>query len=210
MALRPIPVNASGQLLLATRCEKNLQRVERADRRRRAPAFWVGNSLAFLQVIGAIHHHSFPRNHSSDQPKLLAAQLSQPNTMALAPFLGFPGTGAPGDGDSLPPGQMMAVSHQFRRRGGIHSHDPSGALTGRNPPRHRGYVRRREKRRTGWTRHSRVPRPGDSGNQIRKENIGALNVHLTDEQLRHLDEAFPVGMPAGERYPEQGMPTINR
>jgi hypothetical protein len=37
--------------------------------------------------------------------------------MALAPFLGFPGTGAPGDGDSLPPGQMMAVSHQFRRRG---------------------------------------------------------------------------------------------
>ena len=43
-----------------------------------------------------------------------------------------------------------------------------------------------------------------------EENIGALNVHLTDEQLRRLDEAFPVGAPAGERYPEQGMRTINR
>ncbi len=42
------------------------------------------------------------------------------------------------------------------------------------------------------------------------ENIGALNVHLTDGQLRRLDEAFPVGAPAGERYPEQGMRTINR
>jgi hypothetical protein len=37
--------------------------------------------------------------------------------MALAPFLGFPGTRAPGDGDALPPSQMVAVSHQFRRRG---------------------------------------------------------------------------------------------
>jgi aryl-alcohol dehydrogenase-like predicted oxidoreductase len=43
-----------------------------------------------------------------------------------------------------------------------------------------------------------------------EENIGALDVHLTDGQLRRLDEAFPVGVPAGERYPEQGMRTINR
>jgi hypothetical protein len=51
------------------------------------------------------------------QPKLLAAQLSQPNAMAPASFLVFPGTGAPADCNSLPPGQMVAVSHQFRRRG---------------------------------------------------------------------------------------------
>jgi aryl-alcohol dehydrogenase-like predicted oxidoreductase len=43
-----------------------------------------------------------------------------------------------------------------------------------------------------------------------EENIGALNVHLTDEQLRRLAEAFPVGVPAGGRYPEQGMRTLNR
>jgi hypothetical protein len=45
VVLRPIPVNASGQLVLATRYEKNLQRVERASRRSRAPALGVGNSL---------------------------------------------------------------------------------------------------------------------------------------------------------------------
>jgi len=30
---------------------------------------------------------------------------------------GLPGTGAPGNGDPLPAGQMIAVSNQFRRRG---------------------------------------------------------------------------------------------
>jgi len=55
-----------------------------------------------------------------------------------------------------------------------------------------------------------VPIPGTKHPRYVEENIGALNVHLTDEQLRRLDEAFPVGVPAGERYPEQGMRTINR
>jgi aryl-alcohol dehydrogenase-like predicted oxidoreductase len=55
-----------------------------------------------------------------------------------------------------------------------------------------------------------VPIPGTKHPRYLEENIGALNVHLTDEQLRRLDEAFPVGVPAGERYPEQGMRTINR
>ena len=55
-----------------------------------------------------------------------------------------------------------------------------------------------------------VPIPGTKHPRYVEENIGALNVHLADGQLRRLDEAFPVGVPAGERYPEQGMRTINR
>jgi aryl-alcohol dehydrogenase-like predicted oxidoreductase len=55
-----------------------------------------------------------------------------------------------------------------------------------------------------------VPIPGTKHPRYLEENIGALNVHLTDGQLRRLDEAFPVGVPAGERYPEQWMRTINR
>jgi aryl-alcohol dehydrogenase-like predicted oxidoreductase len=55
-----------------------------------------------------------------------------------------------------------------------------------------------------------VPIPGTKHPRYLEENIGALKVHLTDRQLGHLDEAFPVGVPAGERYPEQGMRTINR
>jgi aryl-alcohol dehydrogenase-like predicted oxidoreductase len=55
-----------------------------------------------------------------------------------------------------------------------------------------------------------VPIPGTKHPRYLEENIGALDVLLTDEQLRHLDEAFPVGVTAGERYPEQGMRTINR
>ena len=38
VALRPISVNAGGQLVLVTRHEKNLQRIKRAGRRRRALA----------------------------------------------------------------------------------------------------------------------------------------------------------------------------
>ena len=54
-----------------------------------------------------------------------------------------------------------------------------------------------------------VPIPGTKHTRYLEENLGALNVHLTDEQLRRLDEAFPLGVTAGERYHEQGMRAIN-
>ncbi|MDK2858517.1 MAG: hypothetical protein PWQ89_1636 [Verrucomicrobiota bacterium] len=54
-----------------------------------------------------------------------------------------------------------------------------------------------------------VPIPGTKHRRYLEENIGALRVHLTDEQLRRLDEAFPVGVTAGARYHEQGMRGIN-
>jgi len=48
-----------------------------------------------------------------------------------------------------------------------------------------------------------VPIPGTKHTRYLEENLGALNVDLTNEQLRRLDEAFPVGVTAGERYHER-------
>jgi aryl-alcohol dehydrogenase-like predicted oxidoreductase len=42
-----------------------------------------------------------------------------------------------------------------------------------------------------------------------EENIGALNVSLSAEDLRDLDAAFPRGAAAGERYAETGMQRVN-
>ena len=54
-----------------------------------------------------------------------------------------------------------------------------------------------------------VPIPGTKHIRYLEENAGALKVSLSDQQLRWLDAAFPVGVPAGARYHEQGMRTIN-
>jgi hypothetical protein len=42
-----------------------------------------------------------------------------------------------------------------------------------------------------------------------EEDLGALNFQLAAEILRRLDEAFPLGATAGDRYHEQGMRAIN-
>jgi aryl-alcohol dehydrogenase-like predicted oxidoreductase len=55
-----------------------------------------------------------------------------------------------------------------------------------------------------------VPIPGTKHTRYLEENIGALNVNLSDEQLSRIDEAFPAGGTAGERYHEQGMRAVNR
>jgi aryl-alcohol dehydrogenase-like predicted oxidoreductase len=54
-----------------------------------------------------------------------------------------------------------------------------------------------------------VPIPGTKHTRYLEENVGALKVVLTEDQLRRLDAAFQVGVPAGARYHEQGMRTIN-
>ena len=60
--------------------------------------------------------------------------------------------------------------------------------------------------------HSRgddvVPIPGTKRRRYLEENAGALEVELTDDELRRLDEAFPAGVAAGDRYPD--MSTVNR
>lgn len=54
-----------------------------------------------------------------------------------------------------------------------------------------------------------VPIPGTKHIRYLEENFGALKVSLTAEQLRRLEAAFPLDAPAGARYHEQGLRTIN-
>ena len=55
-----------------------------------------------------------------------------------------------------------------------------------------------------------VPIPGTKHARYLDENIGALDVSLSDEELRRLDEILPPGAAAGTRYPEQAMAAVNR
>jgi len=55
-----------------------------------------------------------------------------------------------------------------------------------------------------------VPIPGTKHARYLEENVGALKVSPTAEQLCQLNAAFPLGATAGPRYHEQGMRTINR
>jgi aryl-alcohol dehydrogenase-like predicted oxidoreductase len=55
-----------------------------------------------------------------------------------------------------------------------------------------------------------VPIPGTKRIKYLDENIAALDVKLSDEDLRRLDEILPPGAAAGERYHERGMETVNR
>jgi aryl-alcohol dehydrogenase-like predicted oxidoreductase len=54
-----------------------------------------------------------------------------------------------------------------------------------------------------------VPIPGTKHRKYLEENVGALDVHLTPEDLRRLEEAFPHGAAAGTRYSEQAMHLVN-
>ena len=55
-----------------------------------------------------------------------------------------------------------------------------------------------------------VPIPGTKRVRYLDENIGALEVQLSGEDLRRLDEILPPGAAAGQRYHERGMETVNR
>jgi aryl-alcohol dehydrogenase-like predicted oxidoreductase len=55
-----------------------------------------------------------------------------------------------------------------------------------------------------------VPIPGTKRRKYLEENAAAANITLTDEDLRRIEEAAPVGAAAGERYDEAGMSTVNR
>ncbi|MCL4351459.1 MAG: aldo/keto reductase [Firmicutes bacterium] len=53
-----------------------------------------------------------------------------------------------------------------------------------------------------------VPIPGTKKVPYLEENVAALNVRLTEQDLRQIAEALPKGVAAGERYPD--MSTVNR
>jgi aryl-alcohol dehydrogenase-like predicted oxidoreductase len=54
-----------------------------------------------------------------------------------------------------------------------------------------------------------VPIPGTKHKKYLEENVGALDVKLTAEDLRRLEEVFPHGAAAGTRYPEHMMHLVN-
>jgi aryl-alcohol dehydrogenase-like predicted oxidoreductase len=55
-----------------------------------------------------------------------------------------------------------------------------------------------------------APIPGTKHVRYLEENAGALDVRLADDQLRTLDEWFPPGVTAGDRYAESGMASVER
>ena len=55
-----------------------------------------------------------------------------------------------------------------------------------------------------------VPIPGSKRRARVEENIAALSVALTPEDLAELDAALPKGVTAGQRYQAAGMQALNR
>ncbi len=54
-----------------------------------------------------------------------------------------------------------------------------------------------------------VPIPGTKHRKYLEENVAAIDLKLTSEDLRRIDEIFPTGVAAGLRYPEHMMSTVN-
>jgi aryl-alcohol dehydrogenase-like predicted oxidoreductase len=55
-----------------------------------------------------------------------------------------------------------------------------------------------------------VPIPGTKHRKYLEENTAALDLNLTAEDLRRLNQFFPVDAAAGPRYPEHMMSAVNR
>jgi aryl-alcohol dehydrogenase-like predicted oxidoreductase len=54
-----------------------------------------------------------------------------------------------------------------------------------------------------------VPIPGTKRERYLDENLGALGVRLTADELRQIDEVFPAGAASGARYVPQSMQAVN-
>lgn len=55
-----------------------------------------------------------------------------------------------------------------------------------------------------------VPIPGTKRRSYLEENVATINLHLSPEDIAELSEAVPLGMAAGERYPERSMAAVNK
>ena len=55
-----------------------------------------------------------------------------------------------------------------------------------------------------------VPIPGTKRIRYLEENVAALEIHLTPDDLARIDKVFPPGAASGTRYPEGGMKVVNR
>jgi aryl-alcohol dehydrogenase-like predicted oxidoreductase len=54
-----------------------------------------------------------------------------------------------------------------------------------------------------------VPIPGTKRRKYLEENVGALDVRLSGDDLRRIDQVFPLAAAAGMRYPETMMRAVN-
>jgi aryl-alcohol dehydrogenase-like predicted oxidoreductase len=54
-----------------------------------------------------------------------------------------------------------------------------------------------------------IPIPGTKRRKYLEENVAALNVKLSADDLRRIDEVAPHGSAAGQRYPEHMMNLVN-
>jgi aryl-alcohol dehydrogenase-like predicted oxidoreductase len=54
-----------------------------------------------------------------------------------------------------------------------------------------------------------VPIPGTKRRKYLEENVAAIDVKLSAQDLQRLDEIFPTGAVAGDRYPEHMMKIVN-
>ncbi|WP_100487784.1 aldo/keto reductase [Sporolactobacillus pectinivorans] len=54
-----------------------------------------------------------------------------------------------------------------------------------------------------------VPIPGTKRITYLEENLGALDIRLTEEDLKRINEVMPNGAASGERYPDDGMKKVN-
>ncbi|MFZ0292347.1 MAG: aldo/keto reductase [Candidatus Sulfotelmatobacter sp.] len=55
-----------------------------------------------------------------------------------------------------------------------------------------------------------VPIPGTKRRKYLEENVGALDVNLTKEDLQRIEELFPADAASGSRYPEHMMSLVNQ
>ena len=55
-----------------------------------------------------------------------------------------------------------------------------------------------------------IPIPGSGRRSHLEENVRSAAVGLTAEQLSEIDAVAPMGVAAGERYPEHAMQAVNR
>ncbi len=54
-----------------------------------------------------------------------------------------------------------------------------------------------------------VPIPGTKRRKYLEDNIAAVDIELNKEDLRRIEEIFPAGAAAGQRYPEHMMKIVN-
>ena len=54
-----------------------------------------------------------------------------------------------------------------------------------------------------------VPIPGTKRQKYLEEDIAAVNIRLSPEELARIEKAAPKGVAAGQRYPEEGMSRVN-